>query len=150
MNRLIIILSTLILSGTNLQAQERIIKGIVISEELELLPHVAILSSDSIQIGITNINGEFEISVENKTNQLMFQFLGMESISIEFPKNCEKLEVIMMYEYTYSFMSLRKADRLRKKRFKKLSKIREKAYKNGIFESKSLNYEQEFIYYKSQ
>ena len=148
MNKLILILSIFILSVSNVHGQIRTIKGTVISEDLELVPYVTIMSLDTVKIGQTNLEGQFNISINKETNQLMFGFVGMEPLTIKFSDNCDKLELIMMYGVHYDFISLRKADRLRKKRFDKLPEVRRKAFEQGIFKSDSLNYSQEFDSYR--
>lgn len=148
MNKLILILSIFILFVSNVNGQLRTIKGTVICEDLELIPYVTIMSLDTVKIGKTNLDGQFNISINEETNQLMFWFVGMESLTIKFSDNCDKLELIMMYGVNYDFISLRKADRLRKKRFDKLPEVRKKAFAQGIFKSDSLNYSQEFDSYR--
>jgi hypothetical protein len=120
----------------------------VISEDLEIVPYATIMSLDTVKIGKTNLDGQFNISINAETNQLMFWFVGMEPLTIKFSDNCNKLELIMMYGVHYDFISLRKADRLRKKRFDKLPDVRKKAFEQGIFKSDSLNYSQEFDSYR--
>tara|TARA_R110001583_G_scaffold63217_2_gene185287 strand:- start:11510 stop:11959 length:450 start_codon:yes stop_codon:yes gene_type:complete len=143
-----LIFSIFILFVFNVHGQSKTITGTVINEELELIPYVSIFSLDTVEIAKTNIDGEFNISILEETNQLMFGFVGMEWLTIKFVDNCDNLEVIMMSEWIYDFISLRKADRLRKKRFDKLPEVRKKAFEQGIFKSDSLNYSQEFDSYR--
>jgi len=148
MMKLTLILSIFIFLTSAVHGQIRTIKGTVICEHLELLPGVSIYSLDSVEIGRTNLDGEFNISIQDETDQLMFGFVGLEPMTITFADNCEKLEIIMMYGVHYDFISLSKADRLRKKRFDKLPEVRKKAFEQGIFKSDSLNYSQEFDSYR--
>lgn len=148
MMKLTLILSIFIFLTSAVHGQIRSIKGTVICEHLELLPGVSVYSLDTVEIDKTNLDGEFNISIQEETDQLMFGFVGLEPMTITFANNCEKLEIIMMYSVHYDFISLRKADRLRNKRFDKLSEVRKKAFVQGIFKSDSLNYTQEFIPYR--
>ncbi|NOU59603.1 hypothetical protein [Marinifilum caeruleilacunae] len=148
MMKLTLILSIFIFLTSAVHGQTRAIKGTVICEHLELLPGVSIYSIDTVEIGRTYLHGEFNISIPEETDQLMFWLVGLEPMTIKFADNCEKLEIIMMYGVHYDFISLRKADRLRKKRFDKLPEIRKKAFEQGIFKSDSINYSQEFVYYR--
>ena len=148
MTKLTLIFSIFILFVSKVHGQSRTITGTVINEELELVPYVSIYSLDTVKIGETNLDGQFNITIKEETNQLMFGFVGMEWLTIKFVDNCENLEVIMMSEWFYDFISLRKADRLRKKRFDKLPEVRRKAFEQGIFKSDSLNYSQEFDSYR--
>ena len=149
MMKLTLILSIFILFVFNVHGQSKTITGTVINEELELVPYVTIFSLDTVKIGETNLDGQFNISIQEETDQLMFGFVGMEWLTIKFADNCDNLEVIMMSEWIYDFISLRKADRLRKKRFDKLPEVRKQAFEQGIFKSDSLNYSQEFDSYRS-
>ena len=61
------------------------------------------------------------------------------------------LEVVVMIEALYDFMSLKKVDRLRMKRFKKLPELHKEAFEKGIFKTDKACYTQEFIpYYKKK
>ena len=50
----------------------------------------------------------------------------------------------MMYLYSYDFMSLRRAERKRKKRYKKLPEIHKQALEKGIFKADCACYGREF------
>ena len=49
-----------------------------------------------------------------------------------------------MYIYTYDFISLRRAEKKRKKRYKKLSEIHKQAFENGVFETEHVCYNRNF------
>jgi len=51
----------------------------------------------------------------------------------------------MLYAGTYDFMSLRKVDRLRKKRFDNLISLHTDAVRNGLFSNNNVCYENVFI-----
>ena len=51
----------------------------------------------------------------------------------------------MMLSGTYDFMTLKKVDRLRMKRFKKLPKLHKEAFAKRIFKTDKACYSQEFI-----
>jgi len=50
----------------------------------------------------------------------------------------------MMYIYTYDFMTLKRAERKREKRYKKLPDIHKQAFEKGIFETEYAHYNREF------
>jgi hypothetical protein len=52
-----------------------------------------------------------------------------------------------MYDVIYDFMSARKIDRLRRKRFEKLPVIHQQAYEKGFFKTKTPCYNQAFNSY---
>jgi hypothetical protein len=139
----ILIIATLFLSQ-NLNGQNRIISGRVISEYLEPLPMVYIQNSDTLLLGKTDMDGRFTISIPKETGRLLFGDVGMERTEIILKKDCDTVEVVMMYGVIYDFITLKKADRLRKKRFDNLPNLHSDAVKNGLFENRNICYERVF------
>ena len=127
-----------------LYAQNTTYSGRVIEENLKPLSGVSILINKSKEVGIVDANGYFEISVPEETKQIEFRFVGMETTMIELKDGCTEIEVVMMSLYTYDFMSLKKAEKKRKKRFKKLPEIHEMAFKKGVFKTSEPCYNREF------
>lgn len=142
----ILILAILFLSQ-NLNGQDRIIIGRVISEELEPLPGLDIENSDNLLLGKTDMDGWFKISIPQETDSLLFRYVGMEWIDIKLKKDCDTVEVIAMYDVIYDFITLKKVDRLRKKRFDNLPNLHSNAVKNGLFENNNICYERVFKEY---
>jgi hypothetical protein len=142
----ILILGILFLSH-NLNGQNRIIIGRVISEDLEPLPGLDIENSDNLLVGKTDMDGRFKISLPQETDSLLFRYIGMEWTYIKLKKDCDTVEVVVMYDVIYDFITLKKVDRLRKKRFDNLSNIHSDALKNGLFENNNICYERAFIEY---
>lgn len=132
-------------------AQELKLKGRIIAEDLEVLPEVKITNQKNELLGITDIEGKFEISIPSKTLKLHIYFIGMETTIIELSSNCIFLEVVLMFDVLYDFISLKKADRLRIKRFKNLPELHKEAFEKGIFKTDKRCYTQEFMnYYKKK
>jgi len=129
------------------KAQDLTLKGRIISEDLEVLPEVKITNQKNELLGVTDIEGRFEISIPNEVLKLNISFVGMEPTIIELSGNCNFLEVVVMIETLYDFMSLKKVDRLRMKRFKKLPELHKEAFEKGIFKTDKACYTQEFIPY---
>lgn len=129
----------------NAFGQTRIITGTVITEDLEPVPQVFIQNSDTLLLANGDLYGKFKIEVPIDTKRLIFCMVGMEWKTIHLPINCDHLEIILMYDGTYDFMSARKIDRIRKKRFEKLPEIHQMAFKKGIFTTEKPCYENEFI-----
>ena len=143
----ILIIAILFLS-LNLNGQNRIISGRVISEYLEPLPMVYIHNSDTLLLGKTDMDGRFIISIPQETEQLLFGTVGMEWTEIKLKKDCDTVEVVMMCGVTYDFITLRKVDRLRKKRFDKLPIAHSDAVRNGLFKNINICYERVFKAYE--
>lgn len=116
-----------------LYGQTRTIVGRVLSEDLETLPVVEIHLMDTLLLGKTDFEGRFKIQIPQDAYKLIFSFIGMEWTTIQLNKTCDTNEVIMMYDGTYDFMSPEKIDKLRLKRFKKLSGLHLQAHKKGLF-----------------
>jgi hypothetical protein len=137
---------TLIILFTNLglNGQTRTIIGRVISEYLEPFPMVYIQNSDKLLLGKTDMDGRFIISIPQETERLLFGTVGMEWAEIKLKKDCDTVEVVMMYDGTYDFMSSKKIDRDRKKRFDKLSIVHSEALRNGLFKNNYICYNREF------
>jgi|SRR5690554_805615 len=131
----------------NLFCQTRTISGRILSEDLEELPVVGIHQIDTTLIGKTDINGHFSIEIPSDTDSLILTFIGFEWTTIKLQANCDTLEVVMMYDVIYDFISARKIDRLRKKRFEKLPVIHQQAYEKGLFKTESPCYTQVFNSY---
>lgn len=131
----------------NLYSQNKTIKGRIIDERLELLPMVSILNNYNVEIGKTDINGFFQIEIPISENKLLLSDTGLEPLYIELTNKCNEIEVIMILSGSYDFKTLKKADRLRMKRFKKLPKLHKEAFEKGIFNTDKACYSQGFILY---
>ncbi len=131
----------------NLFCQTRTITGRIISEDLEPIPAVSIQYINTTLIGRTDLEGRFKIEVPSLTDSLLFSFIGMECTVIKLSGDCNTLEIVMMVETIYDFITLKKVDRLRMKRFKKLPEIHQQAFDQGLFITENLCYEQAFEYY---
>jgi hypothetical protein len=57
----------------------------------------------------------------------------MEPKTIELSVNCDYLEVILIPDIHYDFISVKKEERLRAKDQKSIIKLHKRAYKQGIF-----------------
>ncbi len=144
MKILIILILTLPFFSLNLNGQTRVIIGRVISEDLEPIPGLDIENSDNIPLGKTDMDGRFKISISQEADSLLFRYIGMERVDVRLKKDCDTVEIVMMYNVIYDFITSRKIDRLRKKRFDNLLNIHSKAVKNGVFEKKNICYERVF------
>jgi len=127
--------------------QTRTITGRIISEYLEPLPLIYIQDIDTTLIGKTDLDGWFKIEISSSTDSLRLCSLGIEWATIQLTSDCDTLEVVMMYDYIYDFITLRKVDRLRLRRFKKLPEIHKQAFDQGLFKTENPCYKQIFVTY---
>lgn len=134
-------------STYSLYSQNKTIKGRVIDDNLETLPYVSIVFNETVEVGKTDLNGFFQIDIPVSVKKLLFSTVGIELASIELVDKCDEVEVVMMLSSTYDFMTLKKVDRLRMKRFKKLPELHKEAFEKGIFKTDKACYTQKFIPY---
>ena len=120
------------------------IKGKVIAQDLKVVPLAEIKIGDSI-IGKTDLGGEFGIEINSEVRKITFSFVGLEETQIIFNSGCSKLEIVMLFSGGDCFAKPKKNERIRKKRFNKLSSFYRQAYEKGIFESDTACGEIQFI-----
>ena len=114
-------------------AQTTSLKGKIVDMRLDPMPGIFILISDTVLIGRSDLDGKFEIVVSNNASQLQVRGIGMEEKDIDLPIKCDYLGIILIHAGTFDFMRPGKIDRLRKKDFRKLSDLYDKAFRIGIF-----------------
>ena len=149
MKKLLIIFIVLGVSTISLYAQNKTIEGRVISDQFDIIPAALIKINDTVTVGKTDINGFFLIEIPDSVKKITFSFIGLERTNIELIDKCDEVEVVMMSSVTYDFITLKKVDRLRLKRFKKLPELHKEALTRGIFKTDKACYTQEFTpYYK--
>jgi hypothetical protein len=139
-----ILIIAVLIFNLNLNGQTRTIIGRVISEDLEPLPGLYIENSEYVLLGKTEMDGRFKISIPQETDSLLFRYVGMEWTGIRLKKDCDNVEVVIMYDAIYDFMTSSKIDRLRKKRFDNLPKLHSNAVENGLFKNNNTCYERFF------
>lgn len=145
MQRALMLISTVLFWGFSSTAQTKIINGKVIDKELKPVLGVVIQYSDTAIFTKYDINGQFSLSIPVNTNSFLIAAVGFESASIDLTDSCHQLEIVLLFRPTYDFITLKKADKLRMKEFKKLSALHFAAFQKGIFQSDSVCYTQHFI-----
>ncbi|MEL6629259.1 MAG: hypothetical protein AAFU33_28190 [Bacteroidota bacterium] len=126
-------------SSTLVIAQEgKLLNGMIISEDLKGLPYIRICNTDTTVLSHTDSNGRFSFTIPEQTTELLLcgMYAGVEWTRIKVRDSCARLEVIMMNEWIYDFMSARKINRKRFRRFKRLSQIHQEAFDQKIFQSR--------------
>ena len=131
-------------------SQNKTIKGRVISDQLESIPGAIIAINDTLVVGKTDVDGFFQIDIPITVNKIFFKYVGLEPTNIELVDKCDTVEVIMILSGTYDFMTLDKVDKLRWKRFKKLTILHKEAFEKGMFKTEEACYKQEFIAYNKE
>ena len=139
----LILLFLVSINFTETYAQKNI-KGKMIDEDLGELIDAKIFDINNNLLGATDFNGFFDIIIPKESNKLIFACIGLESTNVELSDSCNYIEIILQYAAAYDFMSNRKVDRLRKKRFSKLPQLHLEAVKKGIFANETICYSREF------
>jgi hypothetical protein len=145
MNKLLTISIVLSFSTCSIYSQSKTIKGRVIDDYFETLPYVSIMIRDTVKVGRTDLNGYFQIDIPISEKKLYLGSVGIDPVTIELTDKCDDIEVVMILSSTYDFITLKRGDRLRMKRFRMLPEIHKEAFEKGIFKTDKACYTQEFI-----
>ena len=141
-----IFLLLVIAASCPVYSQNRIIKGIVVDEyDLEALIGVSILINDSIDVGVTGVDGCFNFETSLPVYKLSFGYVGFERADLMLSEDCNNIEVVMILDSTYDFMSYRKINKERRKLYKQLPFLHKNAYEKGIFQTPEPCYTREFV-----
>jgi hypothetical protein len=136
----------LLLSSLNIFGQTKTVTGKIIDEfDLKGVRGIRIQKSDTSLLTETDIDGKFKFEIPVNEESLLISGVGYEWTTINFKNNCNHFDIIIMESGTYDFISLKKVDKLRMKRFKKLSELHLTAYQKGTFTTEQPCYEQNFI-----
>jgi len=111
---------------------------------LGTLPYVSIIINDTVEAGKTDLNGFSQIDIPVSEKKILFGSVGLDLTTIELVDKCDKIEVVIMLSISYDFITLKRADRKREKRYKKLPEIHKQAFEKGIFETEYACYNREF------
>lgn len=144
MKKLLIVLIAFTASINGLHSQSKTIKGKIISDQLDVLIGVSIMINDTVVIGKTDMDGEFQIDIPVSEQKIMFKDVGLEPTTTELVDECDRIEVVIMLISTYDFITPRQAERKRKKRYKELPKIHKQAFEKEIFKTDCACYKREF------
>ena len=126
-------------------SQNRVIQGKVIDEfDLEPIIGAPILVNDSIEIGVTGLDGCFQFETPLPVKKLTIRYVGMEEADLILSEYCNHIELIMIFNPHQCFLSLRKINKIRRKIYKKLPRLHKEAYEKGIFQSPEVCYIQDF------
>ncbi len=143
MKKLSTLLIAFVISVSSLYSQKKTIKGRVISDQFDTLTGTSIMVNDTLEVGRADMDGFFQIDIPVSAERITFRFLGVETTTIGLVDECN-IEVVLMLSGTYDFMSLKRVDRKRKKKYQKLPEIHKRAYEKGLFETECPCYKREF------
>jgi len=142
MRQLLILALQLVAFFSN--GQTRTITGKVLYDDFSPIYQAKIWDHKNIELGTTDINGEFKIDFPTNTAQLEIGMIGMEVSRIEVPTTCERIEIIMIPNGTYHYRSHKKIDRLRKRLYDRTIALHPIAFKKKLFTSATPCYQREF------
>lgn len=84
-------------------------------------------------IATADDNGEFRLELANNIDAIVIGWIGMYPDTIPITGNCDHLEVILLPDAIYDFVTIKKEQRLRRKDRVILPELYGKAFEQGIF-----------------
>lgn len=135
LNTFLILLAVFLSLGVARAQSTKTLTGRILSESMEEVPGASVYARDTTRIGTADMQGYFKIDVPLDTNTLLFGSVGMEWTTVSLSAECSTLEVILLYDSTYDFMSVRRVNRKLFKRFKHLPQLHQQAQEKGLFKS---------------
>ena len=132
-----IILGLLILLTSQITiSQNRVITGKLISQDLIEFPGVIIMTMESKVLDTTDFNGNFKFDYTKGLDKIKIVSVMMQTEEILLNENCSHLEIILLEEWIYDFVSLKRAERKKKRdRKKTIPILYKKAYEKKIFKN---------------
>ena len=128
---LIIVSALFVCLGTF--AQSRTVNGLLLDLDMYPIWGIQIYLHDSIEVGRTDAEGKFEITLPVGVDLIIFRGVGFEPLLVRITPSCSRVEAIMVLAGSYDFMSPAKVDRKRRRYFKKISKLYPVAVRKGLF-----------------
>lgn len=139
-----VILLTLLLTSLLSNGQTRTITGRVLFDDLSPVYEAKIWVHDTLQLGTSGLNGDFEVELPTSEDEIEIGMIGMEIASVRLPPNCSRVEIIMIPDGTYHYRSHKKVDRIRKSLFDKIPQLHSNAFTKGLFSTPTPCYTREF------
>jgi|SRR5688572_15213410 len=143
-----VVLLTLLLTPLLSNGQTRTITGRVLFDDLTPGYEAKIWTHDTVQLGTSELNGDFKIELPTDKDEIEIGMIGMEIASVRVPPNCSRVEIIIIPDGTYHYRSHKKVDRIRKSLFDKIPELHSNAFTNGLFTTPTPCYTREFRPYK--
>ena len=138
----------ILLSTSFVHCQYKTIKGKILDDYfLKGYPEVQIHDQDTTLLGITNELGAFSIELESSKDTLIFSRIGLEWTTIKLNEGCDHVELIVFEDANYDYRSIRKENKVRKKRFNKLPELYRKAFDKETFRAIVPCFERNFVYH---
>jgi hypothetical protein len=135
---------------THVAGQTRTLTGKIIGDDFQPFIQAKIFNIDTVELGKSNITGQFSITIPSDTKTLIVADVGMEWKKINLSDSCNTLEIILLPSWTYDFKTLKRVDRLRKKQFDRLPSIHKTAFEKGVFQSDKPCYVDNFVSNRSK
>jgi hypothetical protein len=104
-----------------------------------------VFDADTTEIGHTDVNGYFELTIHEESSKLIFGFIAYDFLTVTFNDSCLYFEVILLPSGTYDIRSHKKIDRLRKREYDKVIEVHRRAYNEVKFIYKETCYTSEFV-----
>ena len=103
---LIIVSALFVCLGTF--AQNRSVNGLLLDQDMYPIWGIQIYLHDSIEVGRTDTQGKFEITLPVGIDLIIFRGVGFEPLLVRVTPGCSRIEAFMVMAGSYDFMSLAK------------------------------------------
>jgi len=125
----------LFLSYNFVYSQNRVISGMVVDDSPELYPiiGVSVIINDSINITETGVDGSFQFETSLPVYKLSFSLVNYERVDLMLLEKCNIVDVVMITDATYDFMSYRKINKERRKNTRNFQSYIKKRMRKAYF-----------------
>ena len=131
-----------IVAASDVTGQVRIVAGKVVGSEFRTrktdaayefwnLAYAKIFWQDAV-IGTTDSLGRFRIELPDIVDVIKIGAIGMYPETIRISEKCDYLEIILLPDAIYDFVTLKKEEKLRKKDRSILPELYQKAFERGV------------------
>lgn len=145
MRRLYILLCLFLFPLLNLSAQTRSLSCKVIDQEFNPLYQVYIQYSDTSYASPVDKGARFIFTIPANIKSITFSNVGFEPLNIELTDTCDQLDIVLLFNWTYDFKTVKQINKLRKRQFDKLPELHLTAYRNGVFQNSAPCYKAIFL-----
>jgi hypothetical protein len=107
----------------------------VVDDSPELYPiiGVSVIINDSINITETGVDGSFQFETSLPVYKLSFSLVNYERVDLMLLEKCNIVDVVMITDATYDFMSYRKINKERRKNTRNFQSYIKKRMRKAYF-----------------
>jgi hypothetical protein len=123
---------------------QKIIRGKLVDGNLDPLIGAHVFGLDGENLGVTDINGEYEVDIPYDVDNLVYAYTGYENTIIGLKRGCSRADVILQDYWVFHYRSTSRIERKRRAQFNRINSVYDQAFEQGLFPDKFPCYE--YIY----